>query len=77
MQKEFPQYFFLVLQNEPYLEGRITLNKIDSGFFVEIDIVQKKSRKIYKHVENLYGFDDEKEAVDAGVQRLSNFLKGH
>lgn len=74
--KEYPQDYFLVLQNDPYREGRITVNLMDHSFTVEIDVVQKESRKIYKHVDILYHFDDEQEAIDAGVQRLSQFLKG-
>jgi hypothetical protein len=74
--KEYPQDYFLVLQNDPYREGRITVNRLESRFTVEIDIVQKESRKIYRHVDILYHFADEQEAIDAGVQRLSQFLKG-
>lgn len=74
--KEFPQDYFLVLHNDPYLEGRITVNQMEKSFSVEIDVVQKESRKIYKHVDILYHFEDEQEAIDAGVQRLSLFLKG-
>lgn len=74
--KEYPQDYFLVLQNDPYREGRITVNLMDKSFSVEIDVVQKESRKIFKHVDILYHFEDEQEAIDAGVQRLSQFLKG-
>ncbi|MCO4792296.1 MAG: hypothetical protein KC493_01195 [Bacteriovoracaceae bacterium] len=73
--KEYPQDFFLVLQDSPFLEGRISLNKLDNGFCVEVDVVQKESRKIYKHIDILYGHEDEQEAIDAGVQRLSQFFK--
>ena len=49
---------------------------MEKSFSVEIDVVQKESRKIFKHVDILYHFEDEQEAIDAGVQRLSQFLKG-
>ncbi|TNF02059.1 MAG: hypothetical protein EP326_03555 [Deltaproteobacteria bacterium] len=74
--KEYPQDYFLVFQNDPYREGRITVNRMEKSFSVEIDVVQKESRKIFKHVDILYHFEDEQEAIDAGVQRLSQFLKG-
>lgn len=73
--KEYPQEHFVPLEGEPYLIGRLTLNKVHNGLSVEIDIVIKEGLKIFKSVDRLYGIDGDHEALDLGVQRLSEFLK--
>eukprot|EP01030_Chromulinospumella_sphaerica_P007288 gene7288-7131_t len=37
---------------------------MNASFWVEIDIVQKESKKIYAHVGNVYGISELDEAVD-------------
>lgn len=55
--------------------GRLSVNKMNQSYWVEIDIVQKESKKIFAHVGNLYGISELDEAVDRSVQTLSDFLK--
>jgi len=73
---EYPQDFFVNIDNEESRLGRITLNLHGEAFTVEIDIVQKESRKIWHHVDTLYKVDSRDDALQMGVQRLSQFLRG-
>lgn len=72
---EYPQEFFIKLGEHPYLVGRLTLNWINKKFNVEIDIVQIESKKIWSHVDILYGVDEKDECLERAVQRLSDYLK--
>lgn len=74
--QEFPAEFFVKLEGNEFLLGRLSINKMNASFWVEIDIVQKESKKIYAHVGNVYGISELDEAVDRSVQTLSDFLKG-
>ena len=71
---ELPKDFFLDIENNEFLLGRITINQYKSSFTSEIDIVTKESMKIYKHVDSLFDLEDPKEALDQSVFRLQNFL---
>jgi hypothetical protein len=75
---EYPVEHFVPLEGEgnEYLLGRLTLNKAHDGLSMEIDIVQKEGRKIYYSVDRLYRIDSDDEAIDLGVQKLADFLKG-
>ena len=78
--EEFPQEYFINIEGENYKVGRIVVlisKKIDSTeeFVSEIDIVGKDSKKIWMHVDSLYGLPSKEEAIEASVQRLANFLK--
>lgn len=73
--KEFPAEFFVKLEGHDFLLGRLSINKMSSTFWVEIDIVQKESKKIYAHVGNVYNMSELDEAVDRSVQTLADFLK--
>jgi hypothetical protein len=72
--KEFPAEFFIKLETQDFLLGRLSINKMNESFWVEIDIVQKESKKIWAHVGNLYGIKELDEAIDLSVQSLSNYL---
>lgn len=72
--KEFPTEFFVKLEGQEFLLGRLSINKMNQSFWVEIDIVQKESKKIWAHVGNLYGIKELDEAVDMSVQSLSDYL---
>ena len=72
--EEYPQDYFVKIENEEHHIGRITVNKA-KNFNIEIDIVQKDSKKIFKHVDMLFDIDDKTEAIDSGVQVLAKFLK--
>ena len=72
--KEFPAEFFVKLDGQDFLLGRLSINKMSQSFWVEIDIVQKESKKIWAHVGNLYGIRELDEAVDMSVQSLSDYL---
>ncbi len=71
----FPKEFFIKISEEEFRIGRITVNKNSRGFTAEVDIVQKESMKIWQHVEFIQNLEDEHEAVEMGVHKLSNFLK--
>lgn len=70
----YPTEHFIPLNGEPFMVGRITINKVHNGLSVEIDILQKENRKIFKAVGRLYGIDNEHEALDLGIQKLSDYL---
>lgn len=73
--QEFPAEFFIKLEGQEFLLGRLSINKMNDSFWVEIDIVQKESKKIWAHVGNLYGVAELDEAVDRSVQTLSDYLQ--
>ena len=73
--KEFPAEFFIKLEGQDFLLGRLSVNKMNHSFWVEIDIVQKESKKIWAHVGNLYGITELDEAVDRSVQALSDYVQ--
>lgn len=70
---EFPAEFFIKLEGQDFLLGRLSINKMNTSYWVEIDIVQKESKKIFAHVGNLYNTPDLDEAVTRSVQMLSNY----
>lgn len=72
---EFPAEFFIKLEGQDFLLGRLSINKMNQSFWVEIDIVQKESKKIWAHVGNLYGVSELDEAVDRSVQTLSDYVQ--
>jgi hypothetical protein len=72
---EFPAEYFIKLEGNEFLLGRLSINKMNHSFWVEIDIVQKESKKIWAHVGDLHGINELDEAVDRSVQVLSDFLK--
>ncbi|MBT3585740.1 MAG: hypothetical protein HN509_12620 [Halobacteriovoraceae bacterium] len=74
MKEEYPKDFFIKLDSDDYRIGRLTLTKITESFNVEIDIVSKENKKIWAHIDVLYNLNDPQEALDRGVQRLSEFL---
>jgi hypothetical protein len=75
MSYDYPKSFFLELANNDNLLGRITVFLDRERFNIEVDIVLRESRKIYKHVKNSFGYEDEQDAVDQGVSILSHYLK--
>jgi len=72
---EFPAEFFIKIEGQEFLLGRLSINKMNTSFWVEIDIVQKESKKIWVHVTDLYGIRELDEAVDRSVQALSDYFK--
>ena len=71
----FPKEYFIKISEDEFRVGRITVNKNSRGYTSEIDIVQKESMKIWQHVDFLQNMDDEHDAVELSVQRLTFFLK--
>lgn len=72
---EFPAEFFIKLEGQDFLLGRLSINKMNGSYWVEVDIVQKESKKIFAHVGNLYNTRDLDEAVTNSVQMLSSYVK--
>ncbi len=73
--KQFPIEHFVPLEGNEHLLGRLVLNKAHDGLTMEIDIVLKEGRKIFRAVECLYRIEDEDEALHLGVQKLAEFLE--
>jgi hypothetical protein len=74
---EFPAEYFIKLEGQEFLLGRLSVNKLNSAFWVEVDIVQKESKKIWAHVGDLHGIVDLDEALHKSVQTLADFVKDH
>lgn len=72
---EFPAEFFVELNGQEFLLGRLSINKMKDNFWVEIDIVQKESKKIFAHVGNLYNVSELDEAITSSVQMLSKYVR--
>lgn len=72
---EFPAEYFLKLEGQDFLLARLTVNKLNQKFWVEIDIVQKESKKIWAHVGDLHNVSELDEAIDKSVQILADFTK--
>ena len=72
---DFPKDLYLKLEGQEFLEARLSINERKSSFWVEVDIVQTESRKIWAHVGNLYNIPDEDEAVYKAVQMTADYLK--
>ena len=70
---EFPAEYFIKLEGQDFLLGRLSINKMSGSFWVEIDIVTKESKKIFAHVGNIYNISDLDEAITTSVQKLSNY----
>ncbi len=72
--KEFPAEYFVELVGEDFLVGRLLINKINDRFWIEIDIVQTESKKIWAHVGDVRGELDLDDALSNSVQMLSSYL---
>ena len=72
---EFPTEYFIKLEGQDFLLGRLSINKMNNSYWVEIDIVTKDSKKIYAHVDNLYNTVDLDEAVNRSVEILAKYVK--
>lgn len=71
MNEEFPKTYFLDLDGHEHLVGRLIVTPIEKTFMVEIDVVFKEGQKILRHIDILYGVSEVQEAVDLGVQHLT------
>ena len=72
---DYPKELFVPIEGSPYHLGRLTVNKMHDGVYVEIDVVFKESRKIWSNVDRLYRQLDEQDALDNAMQSLSNYLR--
>ena len=73
---EFPIEHFLPIEDEPFFLCRVSIFPVKDKFISELDIVQKESLKIYKHVETLYNQENVEEALNNGIETLARFLRG-
>ena len=71
---EYPKEFLLPIDSAPYHWGKISINKISTGFYSEVQIVFKEGQKIFVHIDTLFNFTSEEECLNTSVQTLSNFL---
>jgi hypothetical protein len=72
---EFPKEFYIDLIGDSFLLGRIIISKTHKDFMVELDLITKESRKIYKHLNTFFSNVDEREIVDDAVLALRNYLR--
>jgi hypothetical protein len=72
---DFPQEKYIELENNPYLLGRLSVHHVKEDYHVEVDIINKESHKIFKHVAIIYHQYSSEEAIISGVQRLRKFLE--
>ena len=74
---DYPKEFYIPFENDPYKEGRLIVNLHEENYSVEIDILQKGSRKIFIHVALLSNLENEQEAIEAGIFKLKQFFSQH
>lgn len=72
---EFPCELFVPFEGDDFHEGRLTINLLKKGFSVDVELVQKESKKIVKAITSLYELDSEQEACDRGMQELASFVR--
>lgn len=75
MSMVYPKEFYIELVGNDNLLGRLTVFQSKEAFSVEVDIVLKESKKIFKHIGIFHNQEIEQEAVDYGVLKLSHFLE--
>lgn len=75
MPNEFPAEYWVELPNHPHLLGRITVYSVADSWSVELDLVLKESRKIYRHLAILHQLPDFEESLELGFQRMSELLR--
>lgn len=71
----YPVEKYIELENNPYLLGRVTVHQVKEEFHAEVDIINKESHKIFKHVDITYQQYSFEEALISGVQKLRHFLE--
>ncbi len=70
MLESFPIEKYVEFENEPWHMGRIVVHKVKETFHVEVDVINKESHKIFRHVASLYSFDDASDALEMGYREL-------
>jgi hypothetical protein len=73
---QFPYEVYLDIDNEPYFQGRIVVNKVPKGYHADIDIIMKENQRIYQHVGSLFESSDAQDVLDSAIFKLTNFLQG-
>ncbi|WP_127717401.1 hypothetical protein [Halobacteriovorax sp. HLS] len=73
---DFPKDFFVLIEGDEFREGRISVNKLHDQYMAEIDIVQKDTRKIWRHVKSIYSCVTERDALQDASYLLGKYLRG-
>ncbi len=73
MQLRDREEFFVEITGEPFHLGRLVIFSDRDKFNVDIDLVEKESKKIFHHIGRLYQLERE-DAVELAMQKLSHFL---
>ncbi|MFZ4715714.1 MAG: hypothetical protein ACOYL6_18465 [Bacteriovoracaceae bacterium] len=73
---QFPYEAYLEIENEPFFQARIVVNKVSKGYHADIDIIMKENQRIYKHVGSVFEGIDAQDVFDSAVYKLSTFLQG-
>ena len=73
---QFPYEVYLEIENEPFFQGRIVVNKVTKGYHASIDIITKENQRIYKHVGSIFEGSDAQDVLDSAVYKLTSFLQG-
>ena len=77
LNQEWPQEKLVEFENDPFFLGRISVFPVKNKFHAEIDIIQKESVKIYKHIGSLYNLDTVEDAFELGFRELRLKLMIH
>ncbi len=79
MIEEYPLEYFVPLNGNQFLLGKITLSPMKKGmqdyYHMEIDLVLTESKKIYRHIGIFDCRESKDEAIDLAIQRLSEFVR--
>lgn len=70
LNESFPLERIVPFENDSYFAGRLTVHQLKKSYHVEVDIIQKESFKIYRHIGILYNFDDPSDALEMGYREL-------
>jgi hypothetical protein len=70
----YPKELYIELANySPELLARVIIYKeenTDANFHADIDIIQSLNSKIYKHIDQLFNYSDERELIDTCVDLI-------
>jgi glutathionyl-hydroquinone reductase len=68
------EHFIELLGLSPHYVGRITVNRLNTNYYVDLDIVHSESGKIYQHIESLWDQANPEDALAFAVHRFKKFL---
>ncbi len=73
--QEYPKEYIFPLEGEDHILAQVAVSPLKDKFLAEVQLVQKESRKIIKHLGSIYDAESEEEALDQGVSLLGTYLR--